>query len=83
MKNVYLIQPNNILSNSVFLPYSVGAIAAYSFQHEIIKNEYNLCDFIFVKKNIDEVVSGINDPYSRLFVLYVEYRIQFSISKNN
>ena len=79
MKNVYLIQPNNILSNSVFLPYSVGAIAAYSFQYEIIKNEYNLCDFIFVKKNIDEVVSGINDPYVVGFSCYM-WNIEYNLA---
>lgn len=78
MKNVYLIQPNNALSNSVFLPYSVGSLAAYSFKHEIIKNNYKLCDFIFLKRPIDDVISEMTDPYIAGFSCYmwnVEYNL--------
>ncbi|MBR3955469.1 MAG: hypothetical protein IKJ63_08365 [Clostridia bacterium] len=47
MKNVYLVQPSAMMNNSVYLPYSVGCITAYSFTKADIKEIYRLCDFIF------------------------------------
>ncbi|MBQ7957701.1 MAG: radical SAM protein [Clostridia bacterium] len=84
MKNVYLVQPNNALSESsclpsaVYLPYAVGAIAAYSFSKEDIKKNYNLCDFIFTKMPIDTALEEIKDPYIVGFSNYmwsVEYNL--------
>lgn len=84
MKNVYLVQPNNELSESsclpsaVYLPYAVGAIAAYSFSKEEIKKNYNLCDFIFTKMPIDRALEQIRDPYIVGFSNYmwsVEYNL--------
>ncbi len=40
MKNLYLFQPSGIISKSVFLPYSIGTLAAYAFEHEEIKSYY-------------------------------------------
>ncbi len=84
MKNVYFIQPNNALSetsyipSAVYLPYAVGAIAAYSFSHEEIKKTYNLCDFIFTKLPIETALDEIKDPYIIGFSNYmwsVEYNL--------
>lgn len=84
MKNVYLVQPNNALSESsclpsaVYLPYAVGAIAAYSFSKEDIKKNYNLCDFIFTKMPIEMALEEIKDPYIVGFSNYmwsVEYNL--------
>ncbi|MBE6784521.1 MAG: radical SAM protein [Ruminococcaceae bacterium] len=84
MKNVYLVQPNNALSESsclpsaVYLPYAVGAIAAYSFSKEDIKKNYNLCDFIFTKMPIDMALETIENPYIIGFSNYmwsVEYNL--------
>ena len=84
MKNVYFVQPNNALSESsylpsaVYLPYAVGAIAAYSFSHKEIKEEYNLCDFIFTKMPIDKALEEIKNPYIIGFSNYmwsVEYNL--------
>lgn len=62
MKNVYLIQPNSVLSTSVYLPYSVGCLAAYSFCNDVIRENYHLCDFIFIKAPIEEVLQEIDAP---------------------
>jgi len=84
VKNVYLVQPNNALSESsclpsaVYLPYAVGAIAAYSFSKEDIKKNYNLCDFIFTKMPIDMALETIENPYIIGFSNYmwsVEYNL--------
>ncbi len=84
MKNVYFVQPNNELSESsclpsaVYLPYAVGAIAAYSFSKEEIKKNYNLCDFIFTKMPIDYALEQITEPFIIGFSNYmwsVEYNL--------
>lgn len=79
MKNVYLIQPNNALSESLFLPYSIGTIAAYSFSRDDIKQNYHLCDFIFTKTPIDEVIAGIEDPYIIGFSNYM-WNIEYNLA---
>ncbi len=78
MKNVYLIQPNNALSESLFLPYSIGTIAAYSFSREEIAREYRLCEFVFTKTPVDKVVDTMEDPCVAGFSNYmwnVEYNL--------
>lgn len=79
MKNVYFIQPSGMLNTSVYLPYSVGCIAAYSFQHEEIKECYCLCDFIFMKTPIAETVSRIDNPFIIGFSCYM-WNIDYNLS---
>lgn len=77
-KNVYLVQPNDILSNSIFLPYTVAAIASYSWQFEHIKNGYELKEFIFKKNDINDTVEQMETPYLVGFSCYmwnVEYNL--------
>lgn len=78
MKNLYLFQPSGIISKSVFLPYSIGTLAAYAFEHEEIKSYYNLCDFIFIKKPIDEVMAKIDNPCVAGFSCYM-WNIEYNL----
>lgn len=78
MKNVYFVQPNNSLSGSLFLPYAVGSLAAYSFSQEEIKNTFRLCDFIFTKLPIEKALKQIENPFIIGFSCYmwnVEYNL--------
>lgn len=80
-KNVYFLQPNNLLSGSIYLPYSIGTIAAYCFQFEHIKNYYNLCDFIFIKEPKNEVIEKIDAPYILGFSNYmwnIDYNLELA-----
>lgn len=80
-KNVYFIQPNNLLSDSIYLPYSIGTIAAYCFQFEHIKQHYNLCDFIFIKEQQEAVIEKIDSPFIIGFSNYmwnVDYNIELA-----
>ncbi|HZJ78734.1 MAG TPA: radical SAM protein [Clostridia bacterium] len=78
-KNVYFVQPNNIFDKAVFLPYAVGAIAAYSWQHEDIKEHYNLGPFIY-KRESDEIAFEIlKDPYLIGFSNYL-WNFEYNLS---
>ncbi len=81
MKNVYLVQPNNALSKSLFLPYSVGTLAAYAFSRDNIKEQYALRDFIFTKEPIEKAVCALENPYVIGFSNYmwnIEYNLAFA-----
>lgn len=78
MKNVYLIQPNNSLSNSLFLPYSVGCIAAYCFSDEKISRNFRLGDLIFTKMPVKQALQQLDTPAVVGFSCYmwnVEYNL--------
>ncbi len=79
MKNIYFVQPNNNLANSIFLPYSTGTIAAYSFSHDNIKKSYNLKSFIFEKEDINKVMTTVNMPYLIGFSNYM-WNIEYNIA---
>lgn len=78
MKNIYLVQPNNSLSGSLFLPYSIGSIAAYSFSNPEVCGCYKLGEFIFTKMPVEEALRKIDSPYLVGFSCYmwnVEYNL--------
>ena len=79
MRNVYLIQPSGMLDTSVYLPYSVGCIAAYSFRYEEIKSNYSLQDFVFMKEPINEVLEKIENPFIVGFSCYM-WNIDYNLS---
>lgn len=81
MKNVYLAQPTNMLSGTVYLPYTVGTIAAYAWQFPEIKDEYELKEFLFLKTPVDEVVQSIENPFLVGFSSYlwnIEYNLKLA-----
>ena len=78
MKNVYFVQPNNSLSGSLFLPYAVGAIAAYCFDLEEIRQQYELKSLLFTKEPIETAINKFDNPYIAGFSCYmwnVEYNL--------
>ena len=83
MKNVWLAQPTNQLSESVFLPYSIGVLAAYAWNSDIIKKEYALKEFLFLKQPIDTVLHEMENPFLVGFSCYmwnIEYNLQLARS---
>lgn len=81
MKNIYLVQPNNLLSNSIYLPYSAGCLVAYAFSQDGIKKEYEFGGFVYEKQPVKEVISGFNNPFLIGFSSYmwnIEYNLQLA-----
>lgn len=79
MKNVYFAQPSNKLPGSVYLPYSVGAIAAYSWQFEEIRSAYHLGDFIFIQEDISQTVENLENPFLVGFSCYM-WNTEYNLS---
>lgn len=62
-KNVYLgqiISTNNL--DIVYLPYSVGCLAAYAWQDELVKAHYKEPNFLFKREKIEEVLEKLEEP---------------------
>ncbi|MGN1480207.1 MAG: B12-binding domain-containing radical SAM protein [Acutalibacteraceae bacterium] len=62
MKKVYFIQANMFYGKALYLPYAVGCLAAYAWQFESIKQNYEIGDFLYKRDPIDETVKNIKDP---------------------
>ena len=78
-KNIYFIQPNTLLGNSIYYPYAVGVLSSYALQFEDISSKYELAGIIFKEDSAAEVMSAINDPaivgFSNYFWNY-EYNLE-------
>ena len=66
MRNLYLVQASNTYVGrgfkAAYLPYAVGLLAAYAFEDETIKSEYNFKRFIFTRERTDEAVQSLENP---------------------
>lgn len=47
---------------ALYLPYAVGCLAAYAWQFERIKQNYEIGGFLYKRDPIDETVKNIKDP---------------------
>ena len=79
MKNVYLIQPNCLLSGEIHLPYAAGAIAAYAWQFREIADAYTLCDIFFKKEPVEQVLARIKNPDFVGFSCYM-WNIEYNLA---
>lgn len=90
----YLVQIGVSYSSPVFLPYSVGCIAAYLKRDEEIMKRYDIPDIIVMREKIDDVLNRFDNPSIVAFscftwnieynkTLAVELKKTFPVSKNN
>lgn len=78
MENVYLVQPSNILSGEIFLPYAAGAIASYAWQFKEISSAYRLRKIIFKKEPFEDIISSMENPFFVGFSCYM-WNIEYNI----
>lgn len=75
LKSIYLIQAGELFSEgtykSAYIPYAVGAIAAFAWADETIKKEYDLRRIIFYREKISGVVNSLDKPFLVGFSNYV------------
>lgn len=70
MKKVYFVQANLSYGKAYYYPYATGCLAAYAWQYESIKNEYEIAEFIFKREPIDIVMNKITNPGVIAFSCY-------------
>jgi radical SAM superfamily enzyme YgiQ (UPF0313 family) len=62
MKNVYLFEINDVLTNQAKLPYSTGLIWSYCNTIPEIKENYNLKNIFWWRQSTESYLSQINNP---------------------
>lgn len=75
MRKISFSQPNFQQGpkefNAYYLPYSAGVLWAYVCQHEHIKKEYELINFVWKRDEIDKSLELIKDSDVACFSTYV------------
>ena len=61
-KNIYFIQPNTLLGNSVYFPYAVGVLASYALQFEDVSSKYQLAGIVFKEDTTEEIFTVMENP---------------------
>lgn len=64
-RNVYFVQvdvSSGKDSKVVYLPYTAGVIVANAWQKKTVSETYEFKDFVFIRKNIECVVSEMENP---------------------
>lgn len=66
MKKVYLFQPQYTVQTATgyncWIPYSVGCIWSYAAAHDEINQNFELCDLIFQREPITELLHRLDNP---------------------
>ncbi len=71
MKNIYFVQPSSYYGGEICLPYASGALAAYAWSIDKIKENYVLSDIIYRKDNVNICSQKISDPFLIAFSCYI------------
>lgn len=62
MRNVYLAQVNQLYGRNAFFPYSVGLLWSYAQKDELVRSNYRLAEFLFLREAPDLVVRRMDKP---------------------
>lgn len=64
-KNVYFVQVDVSASSgtqNAYLPYTAGILVASAFKSTVVRNSCTFKEFIFLRENIDTVLSRLDNP---------------------
>ncbi len=70
-KNIYMVQVGFAFDKSLYLPYAVGCLAAYSQADAFLKSEYRFKELIYKRDRLDDVVFRLDKPYLVAFSNYI------------
>ncbi|MCH5197586.1 MAG: radical SAM protein [Oscillospiraceae bacterium] len=70
-KNIYLAQPSYMSSNSAPFPAAIGALSAYAWRYEDIKEFFLLKDIIFLREKQSEIINRLDSPFLFGFSSYM------------
>ena len=71
LKNIYFVQASNRHGVNVRIPYAVGCIAAYAWDDPVIRENFRLGHFTFLRTPVAQVLESFDDPFMVAFSNYV------------
>ena len=66
-----MYQPNYFYGKDAYLPYAIGALAAYAWSDEQIKMSYELKTLGYIREPIKSVLDSLEDPFLCAFSCYI------------
>lgn len=70
-KQIYLVQVNNSFGRNAFLPYSVGMLWSYCKENDAIADAYELGQFLYLRRGIEQDIAELDAPDVVGFSCYV------------
>ena len=70
MKKVYFVQANMQYGKALYLPYATGCLAAYAWQFEETRREYEIGDFLFKREPVESIITHFDDADVVAFSCY-------------
>ncbi len=70
-KALYIVQVNASFDESIYLPYAAGTLIASAKKNEELNKEYEFKEILFLRNDIDTVVSKLDEPYIMAFSNYI------------
>ncbi|MCL2300879.1 MAG: radical SAM protein [Firmicutes bacterium] len=71
MKNVYFVQAGNLYGVNAYLPYAAGCVAAYAWSNPLIRENYRLDGFSFLREPVAQAAASFKDPFLVAFSNYL------------
>ncbi len=72
-KNIYFVQVDVAASSdaqNAYLPYTAGILVASAFESDIVRENCSFKEFVFLRENIEDVVSRLDNPAFMGFSCY-------------
>lgn len=70
-KSISLVQPSDVISENVVLPYAVGLLWAYANTDETVRQKWSLDRVIYKKDDVDTVAEQLSGNDMVIFSTYV------------
>lgn len=70
-KSLYMVQVNASFDSSIYLPYAAGTLIACAMSNEELKDYYDFKEILYLRKDIDKVVSELDEPCVMAFSNYI------------
>lgn len=61
-RNVALVQVNHAYGKNVFLPYSVGLLAAYAKNDPIVNDNFSFNNFVYLREPVEQILERLTCP---------------------
>ena len=71
LKNIYFVQAGDLFGVNAYLPYAAGCVAAYAWGNPLIRENYRLGHFTFLRTPLERALASFEEPYMVAFSNYI------------
>jgi len=71
LRNIYFVQAGILYGENAYFPYAAGCVAAYAWNNPLIRENYHLGHFTFLRTPVAQAVESFQSPFLVAFSNYV------------